>query len=118
MPEEEKSIDEAAQLIRKTNEEAEALKARLEAGEEIDEKELIALARQMATQIEMARAMLESMVGPIDPQQMHAKMEADLSPQEYQNWVATEKDRAAFREEVKRERTVADQLDKEADAGG
>jgi hypothetical protein len=117
MPEDNR-IDEAGSLIRKTNEDAEALKRRLEAGEDIDEKELVALARKLATQIETARAMLEEAVGPIDPEVMRAEMKSRLSPEEFAEWEATEAERRAFREEVKKERSVADQLGDDEGANG
>jgi hypothetical protein len=115
---EDSRIDEAGSLIRKTNMDAEELKNRLESGEQIDEKELVALSRRLATQIELARTLLEEMVGPIDPEIMRAEMKERLSPEEYQEWVQTEADRRAFREELKRERSLSEQLGKETDKDG
>jgi hypothetical protein len=110
--------DEVGSIIHKTNLDAEALKARLDSGEEIDEKELIMLARQLATQIETARAMLEEAVGPIDRDVMRAEMQKRLSPEEFAEWSATEEQRLAFRDEVKRDREVAQQIDKEPGEDG
>ena len=73
---------------------AEALKARIEAGEDIPETELEAIAKLIANQMEQARAMLEAVVGQVDHEALKANLKAKLSPEEYANWLAAEEDRS------------------------
>jgi len=90
---------------------AEALKSRIEAGEDIDEKELTTIARLIATQMEEARAMLESLVGPVDHEALKANLKAKLSPIEYAEWLASEEDRLKFRSELALEQSIRTQLE-------
>ena len=81
-------------------------------------KELVMLARQLATQIELARSMLEEAVGPVSREAMREEMKNRLSPEEFENWSATEEQRLAFREEVKRERDLAKELGENGNQDG
>jgi phytoene/squalene synthetase len=78
---------------------AELLKKRIEAGEDIDETEIQAIARLIATQMEEARSMLEKVVGPVDHEQLKANLKAKLSPREYEEWLAAEEERRKFQSE-------------------
>ncbi len=88
----------------------EQLQSRLEAGEEIDEKELTVLARMVATQMETVRAQLEAALGPIDPEQMNEHMKGQLEPHEFEEWLEGEQERLKFREELEREQALREQL--------
>lgn len=88
----------------------EFLQARIMAGEEVDEKELTMLARMIATQIEEVRSRLEEAVGGRDPEELREAMKQRLSPEEYAEWLAGERERLEFREEFQRERTLRQQL--------
>jgi hypothetical protein len=86
------------------------IQSRLEAGGEVDEKELTMLSRMVATHIENVRAALEDAVGPIDPDYMREEMRKQLSPEEFEDWLATEEERRKFREELSKEKPIAEQL--------
>ena len=88
----------------------EEIQSKLEAGDEIDEKELTMLSRMVATQIENVRAALEAAVGPIDSDFMREEMRKQLSPEEFEEWLATEEERRQFREELSKEKPIAAQL--------
>jgi hypothetical protein len=88
----------------------EKVQARLESGEEIDEKELTALSRQIATQIESVRARLEESVGPMDQDRVREEMRKQLAPEEFEEWLAEETQRRSLREQMQREQTIAVQL--------
>jgi hypothetical protein len=89
---------------------AKDLEQRLQSGEEIDEKELKVLARMLAVQMEHVRSRLEEAMGPIDPEELRAQMEAQLSPEEFAEWSAHEEERKEFRDEFQREQAIRNQL--------
>lgn len=98
------------------------LQARILAGEEVDEKELTALARTVATYIEEVRSRLqnavESQIGPIPQERVREAMKERLTPEQYAEWLEHEEERNAFREEVKREKSLREQLsDREGEDG-
>lgn len=76
---------------------AEALKARIEAGEEIAEHELENIAKLIATQMEQARTMLETVVGGVDHEALKANLKAKLSTEEFESWLAAEEERLKTR---------------------
>ena len=86
-------------VLEKALAEAEALQARIEAGEAIAEEEIQQLARLLATQMEEARSLLESVVGPVDPEALKAHLKVKLSPEEYEQWLAGEEERLKFQAE-------------------
>ncbi len=86
------------------------LQQRLESGSEVDEKELTMLSRAIATQIEKMRTALEDAVGTLDPEYLREEMRKQLSPEEFEEWLATEEGRKRLREEMKREEEIAKQL--------
>jgi hypothetical protein len=88
----------------------EEIQRRIEGGEEIDEKELLMLSRLVATRIEHVRMALEAAVGPIDPEVIKRQMKERLSPEEYQEWLITEEQRKTFREQVRQEKDIRNQL--------
>ena len=79
--------------------EAELLKNRIESGEAIDEAELETIARHIAIQMEKARTILESAVGPVDHELLKANLKAKLPPEEYQEWLRAEELRIQMRKE-------------------
>ena len=109
MPEE-PLADTMGKLLQDAIVQAEALQARMEAGEEIDEEEITMLARLLATQMEEARSMLESVCGPVDPEELKANLKATLSPEEYQEWLEGEEERLKFRAEYAAEKPIREQL--------
>jgi multidrug efflux pump subunit AcrA (membrane-fusion protein) len=109
MPEE-STRAEMSDLLQGALAQAEALQARIESGEEIEEKELTALARMLATQMEEVRGKLESAFGPIDPDVLRARMKIDLSPEEFEEWEAGEQERVHFRNEFAKEQPIRSQL--------
>ncbi len=78
---------------------AEAIQVRIAAGEEVTERELNDLAHLLATQMEEVRVKLESEFGPIDPDALDAQMKQDLSPEDYSEWAAGERERLQFKKE-------------------
>ena len=71
----------------------EQLQGRLEAGQEIDEKELTDLSRSIAIQIEKVRSALEDVVSTLDPDLLREEMRKQLSPEDFEDWLANEQAR-------------------------
>ncbi|MEZ0324801.1 MAG: hypothetical protein ACAH95_02765 [Fimbriimonas sp.] len=87
----------------------EELQHRLE-GTEVDERELTMLSKAIATQIEKVRAALEETVGSLDPDHLREVARKQLSPEDFEEWLAAEEGRKKRREELKREEQIAKQL--------
>jgi hypothetical protein len=99
----EQGLDKATQTMSE-------LQSRLESGEPVDEKELTVLSRLIAAQIENVRAALEQALGPLDPDFIREEMRKQLSPEEFEEWLAGEEDRKRFREELAKEKQIEEQF--------
>ena len=58
--------DQISLLLKRATSQAEALQARMEAGEDVSDDELSAVARAVAEAIEEANAKLKEMAGPME----------------------------------------------------
>ncbi|MDR3690667.1 MAG: hypothetical protein P4L46_14915 [Fimbriimonas sp.] len=105
---------EIQELLAGALQQAEKLQARIEAGEEIDEKELTALSRVIATQIEEVRSRLEAALGPIDGEALRERLQTNLTPEEFAEWEAGEAERRKFRDEFALEQPIRRQLEDRA----
>jgi hypothetical protein len=85
--------DPVQQQLSRALENAESLKKRIETGQDIELDEFRLLAQQIAAQMEEARAQLERFVGPIDAELLRAKLQQQLSPEEYAEWLEFEQKR-------------------------
>lgn len=100
-------VDPGLSEVRST---LESLQQRMLAGEEIDEKELVAIARAVATRLEIIRSQLEEAVGGISPERLREEMERSLPREEYEAWLAGEQERESFRKSVAEERALREGL--------
>jgi hypothetical protein len=82
-------------LLSKATQNAEALQARLEAGEDVSDEEMTRIAKAVAEAIEEANAKLRAMVGPIDTALMREKIVENMTPEEFAEWI---EDNAALQE--------------------
>jgi hypothetical protein len=73
-------------LLQEATQKAEALQARLEAGEDVPEEEMMAVARGVAEAIEEANTKLRAMIGPIDSALLREKIVEDMTPEEFDRW--------------------------------
>src|SRR5690348_1232313 len=78
--------DEIKLLLEKATQDAEALQKRLEAGEDVTDDEMTAIAKGVAEAIEAANARLRDMLGPIDTALLREKMVERMTPEEFEAW--------------------------------
>lgn len=84
MPENESNV--IRELLQKATRDTEALQARLQAGEEVSEEEMTAIARSVALAIEEANQKLHEMLGPMDSALLREKMVENMTPEEFEEW--------------------------------
>jgi hypothetical protein len=87
--------DAVKDLLVKATRDAEALQARLEAGEDVPEEEMTAIAKAVAEAIEEANAKLREMIGPMDSALLREKIVENMTPEEFEQWT---EDNAALQE--------------------
>src|SRR5579862_8503412 len=73
-------------LLESATNATEALQARIEAGEDVSDEEIAAVARSVAEAIEEANTKLREVIGPIDSALLREKAIEDLSPEEFDRW--------------------------------
>ena len=87
--------DQIGQLLQKATDATEALQARLDAGEDISDEEMTAVARAVAEAIEEANEKLKELVGPVDSALFREQLVEGMTPAEYEQW---SEDNAALQE--------------------
>ena len=90
-----KTGDAIRDLLAKATQDTERLQARLEAGEDVPEEEMTAIARGVAEAIEEANAKLREMLGPIDSALLREKIVENMDDEEFEQWT---EDNAALQE--------------------
>ena len=91
----EASPNEIQAILQKATHDAEALQARMEAGENVTEEEMTAVAKAVAEAIEEANAKLRAMIGPMDTALLREKIVENMTPEEFEQWTI---DNAALQE--------------------
>lgn len=85
--------NQAHQILEDALIQAEALKHRIEAGEQVSQEELNSLAQNLAQQLNAVRAQIEDAFGPIDTDKLAKHLETQLSPEEFAAWKSGEIER-------------------------
>jgi hypothetical protein len=84
-------------LLHEATIKAEALQSRLEAGEDVSEDEMMAVAKGVAEAIEEANSRLRAMIGPIDTALLREKIVEDMTPEEFEQWSEDNAELQAYR---------------------
>jgi hypothetical protein len=74
------------ELLHRAVKDAESLQNRLEAGEDVSEDEMIAIARGVAEAIEEANAKLREMLGSMDTALLREKLVENMTQEEFEAW--------------------------------
>jgi hypothetical protein len=86
-------------LLHEATQNAEALQSRLEAGEDVSEDEMMAVAKGVAEAIEEANSRLRAMLGPIDTALLREKVVENMTPEEFEQWSEDNAELQAYRAE-------------------
>lgn len=109
---------EAAEVTQRLDaalERLEQLSALVDSGEPVPEKELAIEARTVAEEMEEVRLALEQLVGPMDREELKARLREHLTAEEYAEWLETEPHMLEFRKQYAEERPLREAIGMEGE---